>query len=461
MRHERFHYKTIDDVRAAMRDADADFPLSEDISVLGAPYGFRSRRAANRVLFQPMEASDSAPDGGPGELTFRRYGRYAAGGPGILWFEAVSIAHEARASRNQLCMTRENLDGFKRLVESVKTICMRQNGFEPILIVQSAHSGRYSKPEGVPAPLIAENNPLFEGDSPIAGDRIITDEGLGALPGLFGESARLAAEAGFDGVDIKACHRYLLNELLCAHSRGGAYGGSFENRTRLMTQAFDAAAAAAPAGFMLTTRLNVYDGFAYPYGFGASREGGSREGGSRESGSREGGSQEGGSREGGPMPDLTEPLRLIGMLKEKFKLELINITAGNPYVNPHVSRPYDKGNYVPDEHPFEGVARITGFAKAVQERFPDIAVACSGLSYLRGFADRLAAGMVGSGAAAFAGFGRMALAYPDFPRDVLAGRGLDAGKVCLACGQCARLLRAGKSAGCVIRDREVYRPADE
>ncbi|MCL1896588.1 MAG: flavin oxidoreductase/NADH oxidase [Clostridiales bacterium] len=480
MQHEKFHYKTIDDVRAAMKVTGAEFPLSEDISVLGASYDFRSRRAANRVLFQPMEASDSESGGGPCELTFRRYGRYAEGGPGILWFEAVSIAQEARASRNQLYMCRGNLDRFKRLVEFVKTTCMRQNGFEPILIIQSAHSGRYSKPEGVPAPLIAENNPLFEGENPIAGDRIISDEKLAALPALFGESARLAAEAGFDGVDIKACHRYLLNELLCAHTRGGDYGGSFENRTRLMMQAFEAAVAAAPSGFMLTARLNVYDGFPFPYGFGASQEGGPQAGGfqagcsqtggpqagghqtggPQAGGPQAGGSQAGGFQEGSPLPDLTEPLRLIGMLREKYKLELINITAGNPYVNPHVSRPYDKGNYVPEEHPFEGVARITGFARAVQEEFPDVAVACSGLSYLRGFSDRLAAGMVGSGSAAFAGFGRMALAYPDFPRDLLAGRGLDTGKVCLTCGQCARLLRAGRSAGCVIRDSEVYRLAD-
>jgi hypothetical protein len=98
----------------------------------------------------------------------------------------------------------------------------------------------------------------------------MTDGELGALAGLFGESARLAAKAGFDGVDIKACHRYLLNEFLCAHTRSGMYGGSFENRARLMTEAFAAASAAAPAGFMLTTRLNVYDGFPYPYGFGVS-----------------------------------------------------------------------------------------------------------------------------------------------------------------------------------------------
>jgi len=415
-----------------MRETGADFPLSEDTSVLNAPYDFTSCSAPNRVLFQPMEGSDSEDDGSPGEMTYHRYGRYAAGGPGVLWFEAVSIAHEARGSRNQLYMTEKNLDGFKRLVDFAKTTCMRENGFEPLLIIQSAHSGRYSKPEGVPAPLIACNNPLFEGDNPLPADRIMTDDEIGALPELFGRAARLSAEAGFDGIEIKACHRYLFNEILCAYTREGIYGGSFENRIRILIEAYDAA---APSGLLLTTRLNVYDGFPWPYGFGVNPDGGLE-------------------------PDLSEPLMLIGELRKKYGLKLINITAGNPYMNPHVTRPFDKGNYVPEEHPFEGVARITGFAKTVQEAFPDIAVVSSGLSYLRGFADRLAAGMVGSGAAAFAGFGRMALAYPDFPKELFAQGSLDAKKVCMACGQCSKLLRAGRPAGCVVRDREAYAPAD-
>jgi len=416
-----------------MAETGAAFPLSDNISVLEAPFEFKAGRAANRILFQPMEGCDSEPDGSPGEMTFRRYERYAGGGPGVLWFEAVSIAPEARASRNQLYMNAKNIDAFKRLVDQTKASCMLANGYEPLLIIQSAHSGRYSKPEGVPAPLIACNNPLFEGENPIPADRIMSDDELAALPDLFGRATRLAAEAGFNGVDIKACHRYLLNELLCAHTREGIYGGSFENRTRLLTQAFDAAAAAAPAGFMLTTRLNVYDGFPYPYGFGAGKDGGLE-------------------------PNLSEPLKLIGMLREKYGMEFINITAGNPYVNPHVTRPFNKGNYVPEEHPFEGVARITGFARTVQEAFPDIAVACSGLSYLRAYSGMLAAGMVESGAAAFAGFGRLALAWPDFPKTLFAKGSLEEKKTCLTCGQCSKLLRAGRNAGCVIRDREAYAP---
>jgi len=432
MKHETFRYKSIEELRAAMRETGADFPLSEDTSVLNAPYDFASCSAPNRILFQPMEGCDSEDDGSPGEMTYHRYGRYAGGGPGVLWFESVSIVQEGRSSKHQLCMTDKNLDSFKRLVEFTKTTCMRENGFEPLLIIQSAHSGRYSKPDGTPAPLIACNNPLFEGDDPLPADRIMTDDEIGALPELFGRAARLSAEAGFDGIDIKACHRYLLNEFLCAYTREGIYGGSFENRTRLLFEAFDAATS---ADLLLTTRLNVYDGFPWPYGFGVNPDGGLE-------------------------PDLSEPLELIGLLREKYRLKLINITAGNPHMNPHVTRPFDKGNYVPEEHPFEGVARITGFARTVQEAFPDIAVACSGLSYLREFADRLAAGMVGSGAAAFAGFGRLTLAYPDFPKELFARGSLDAKKVCMACGLCSKLLRAGRPAGCVVRDRDAYAPVD-
>src|SRR5699024_8887768 len=99
--------------------------------------------------------------------------------------------------------------------------------FTPVIIMQATHSGRYSKPEGKPAPIIAYNNPIFEKDNPISADRIITDDRLKELEELYAKSARLAELAGFDGVDVKACHRYLMSELLSAYNRPGEYGGSF------------------------------------------------------------------------------------------------------------------------------------------------------------------------------------------------------------------------------------------
>ena len=120
---------------------------------------------------------------------------------------------------------------------------MRENGFEPVVIMQATHSGRYSKPEGVPAPLIAYNNPIFEGDKPIAAERILSDDYLYGLIDKFGASASLAEQAGFDGVDIKCCHRYLNSELLSAYTRKGDFGGSLENRTRLLRSGVAAAQA--------------------------------------------------------------------------------------------------------------------------------------------------------------------------------------------------------------------------
>ena len=79
------------------------------------------------------------------------------------------------------------------------------------------------------------------------------------------DAALLAARAGFDFVDLKQCHRYLLNELLAARLRQGKYGGPFENRTRFIRDVVRASATAHPA-LILATRLNVFDGLPYQKG---------------------------------------------------------------------------------------------------------------------------------------------------------------------------------------------------
>ena len=231
-------------------------------------------RLHNRLVIQPMEGCDGTLDGSPGELTRRRYRRFAESGAGLIWMEAVAVVREGRANPRQLMLTRTNLDAFKRLTEDIREWAVRATGREPVLVMQATHSGRYSKPEGDPAPRIACRNPLFEKDMPLPDSCILSDDELRALPERYACSARLAEEAGFDGVDIKACHRYLLNELLSAHTRPGPYGGSFENRTRLLRDAVRAAKAATAGGAFITSRLNVYDGFPYPYGWGVLPDGG-------------------------------------------------------------------------------------------------------------------------------------------------------------------------------------------
>ena len=429
MLHETFHYSTLDSLRAAAAEVRADLPLQEDVSPLFRPLPLGAKAAPNRIAFQPMEGTDGTEGGAPGELTIRRYERFAKAGPGLIWFEAVATVPEGRASAHQLYLTEENVDEFKRLTDDIRETCLRENGYAPVLVMQATNSGRYSKPHGYPEPMIAYNCPPLE-DTPLPADRIVSDDDLRRFEEAYTKTARLCQQAGFDGMDVKCCHRYLACELLSAYTRPGEYGGSFENRTRFLKNCYRAAQAGLSSGeFFLTSRLNAYDGFPYPYGFGV--------------------------REGSLEPDMTEAIRLIRELEAEFHIPLINITMGNPYKNPHVNRPYDHGNYVPDEHPLEGVDRVMKGVSEIQHAV-DIPVLGSAFSYLRQFSTNLAAGMVEGGHAAMAGFGRMAFAYPDFVQDARRNGQLDPRRVCLTCGGCAKLLRAGTPAGCILRDREVY-----
>jgi 2,4-dienoyl-CoA reductase-like NADH-dependent reductase (Old Yellow Enzyme family) len=139
-------------------------------------------------------------------------------------------------------------------------------------------------------------------------------------------------------------------------------------------------------------------------------------------------------------------------------MDLLNITMGCPYVNPHVNRPYDRGPYEPPEPPLAGVGRMYRLTGQAQRAFPGLAVVASGPSYLRQYGANLAAGAVEQDYADMVGFGRMAFAYPAFARDILNGC-FDNKQVCITCAKCSELMR-GSRAGCVVRDgvyTELYR----
>lgn len=437
MKHEAFHYRSLEELMQERDRMQLDIPLSQNMNVLKQAFTVAGKQLPNALAIQPMEGCDGTAEGSPGERTIRRYERFAKSGAALIWMEATAIVEKGRANPNQLWIRRENLDNFKRFTEKIKEDCRKENGFEPLLIMQATHSGRYSRPGKTPEPVIAYNNPLFEKNQALPESCIISDDELKQLEEQFAESAVLAEEAGFDGIDIKCCHRYLCSELLSAYTREGEFGGSFENRTRLLRNGMKYAADATGREFMVTSRLNVYDGFPYPYGWGVGKEGGTE-------------------------PDLTEPLELIRQLRLMQDLDLLDITIGNPYVNPHVNRPYDHGPYTPEEHPLEGIARMVHCVGTVQKTFPDLCVISSGMSYLRAFSANQAAGMVEQGYCRMAGFGREAFAYPDFIHDLLQKGSMDPAKCCVSCSKCTELMRMGQGTGCVIRDpmyTELYRKA--
>ena len=426
-------YTSIDEFIAQNRELETELPYSDNTEILSQALTIGSHTFSNRLACQAMEGCDGNADGTPGELTLRRYDRFAKGGAGLIWYEATAVLPEGKANPRQLCINTNNIDAFSRQVERIKETALRENGYEPVVIMQTTHSGRYSKPEGVPAPLIAYNNPIFEKENPISPDRIVTDEYIDRVKDALVSASLLAEKAGFDGVDIKACHRYLNCELLSAYKREGKYGGSFENRTRLLREGILGAMEVTGRNFIVSTRMNVYDGFPYPYGFGVS--------------------------EGTDIDmDLTEPVKLIEMLYS-YGVRLINITMGNPYFNPHVNRPFAKGGYVHPEHPLEGVARMLKGIAEIKYAVPDMKIISSALSYLGVAAPNVAAGFIEQGGFDMAGFGRTIFAYPDFAKDILTKGGTDKNKICICCGKCTEIMRTpGGTPGCVIRDKEVYAP---
>lgn len=416
-----------------IKNEKLEIPYSDNLKILDTPVKLSQKTIPNRIAIQPMEGCDGTYEGAIDELTHRRYLRFAKSGAGVIWFEATAVANEGRANPRQLFLNEKTLDSFKKLIFEVRETAYKETKTEPVLIMQATHSGRYSKPNGVPEPLIAYNKPIFEGDNPISSDRILSDDYLKALEEKYAVSAKLAQEAGFDGVDIKCCHGYLMSELMGAYLRKGEYGGSYENRTRLYFNAFQNAKNAVSDDFIVTSRINVYDGFPYPYGFGVNEH-------------------------DGLTPDLTEPIKVIKTLKERFNTELIDVTIGNPYVNPHVNRPYNVGPYKSPEEPIKGVERMMKCVSEIQHNFPDMTVIGSAFSFMKDEGANIAAGAVESGVCKIAGFGRQAFAYPDFYRDIKEKGAMDERKCCLACGKCTELMRAVKVAGCVIKDKDVYLP---
>ncbi len=434
--HKRFKIKDKAELLRQAGKLAVDVPFSNDIGVLFTPIDIAGRRVPNRFAVQPMEGCDSEFDGSPGELTFRRYRRFAAGGSGLIWFEATAVAPEGRANPAQLCISNANVDAFRRLVEQTRAVARESMGdaHGVLLILQLTHAGRYCRPDGTPRPVIAHHSAILDPPMGIApAHPLISDEELDRLREAYLSAAELAAAAGFDGVDVKACHGYLVSELLASFTRTNSrYGGSFENRARLLLEVAARIREKVP-GIFVTSRISAHDGIPHPYGFGADAA-------------------------EPPAEDLAEPKELARRLHTPG-CPLLNVSIGNPYYNPHYGRPFDlpiAGAKPPNEHPLVGVARLLRITAELQHAVPDLPIVGTGYSWLRHLFPNVGAAVVGSGKAAFVGLGRQAFAYPDCVKDLAEKGALIPEKTCVGCSGCTQIMRDGGSTGCIVRDREIY-----
>lgn len=426
-------------------------PLAQSLDI---PWRGSTRRVGNRFAVQPMEGWDGEADGGPSELTRRRWLRFAASGAKLIWGgEAVAVLPEARANPNQLLMNPHTAGRIESLREDLVEAHRQRFGRADDLVIglQLTHSGRFSKPreKNRPEPLIAYHHPFLDAKFNLPPSQMpLSDAEIARIGRAFGEAARLAQEAGFDFVDIKHCHGYLGHEFLSAFERPGPYGGSFENRTRLLRELIAVVRDSAPA-LEIGVRLSAYDTIPYmkdevtgsghpadsngrvPYrwGFGVDQTDPIR-------------------------PDLAETKALLQLLIT-LGVRLVNITASSPYYAPHLSRPAlfpPCDGYLPPEDPLAGVARLQMAARELKKSMPEIIFVSSGWTYLQNYLPHFAQAAIREGWTDFCGLGRMMLSYPELPSDALERGNLDPKRICRTFSDCTNGPRNGMVSGCFPLD---------
>ena len=505
-------FTSVDDFKQYCQTLGINLPCDSKIlsdadgSPLSLPLAIGNRIVGNRWAIHPMEGWDANEDGSPSEPLLRRWHKFGLSGAKVIFGgEAFAVRADGRANPRQLyynpAHVNKTLAMLRETVINAHELTFGKNAANDMLVgLQLTHSGRFSNPTWAgAAPKIAYHHPILDkrrGIDPNDDSCVFTDEQLYELTDCYVEAAKAAQRAGFDFVDVKHCHGYLGHELLSGFDRPGDFGGSLENRSRFMRIIIQKIRAACP-GLLIGVRLSVFDTVPYqpdpasavpgklgigvpsaypvPYpAFGCNRN--------------------------NPTEiDLTEPIELIKSMgvrrygsdsdlrrfqnsnptcekavneagasslphsQNPATIDLLNLSAGSPYYNPHVSRPtYFPASdaYQPPEDPLLGAFRQINAVREIKERFPELPIIGTGYTYLQDFLPHVAQAVIRSGWTDMVGIGRMVLCYPEIIAHSLAGKPLDKKRICRTFSDCTTGPRNGLISGCFPLD-DYYRQRPE
>ena len=461
--------KDVDHFQQHVRSLGCAIPCDREIvtgerSPLRQPQVCGPLRIRNRIAVQPMEGWDGTPDGNPTELTMRRWKRFGQAGAGLIWGgEAVAVNHEGRANPNQLVIAQHTLKGLGQLRRTLLDEHQGRAGSAVGLNIglQLTHSGRYCRPSvhHRNEPRILYHHPILDRRLGLTSEYpLVTDGEIEGIIEDFHRGAVMAAQLGFDFVDIKHCHGYLAHEFLSAHTRTGKYGGSFENRTRFLREVVQGIRSLAP-DLEIGVRLSAFDTVPFhpdPRLSTPSKPGPGVPESSNETLPYRWGF---GVNEQNPTKmDLTETARFISLLRE-LGIRLVNLTGGSPYYNPHVQRPAlfpPCDGYLPPEDPLLGVARQMGATRELKSQFPDMIFVGSAYTYLQEFLPAVAQAAVREGWVDLVGLGRVVLTYPEILWDASEGNAMQRKRVCRTFSDCTTAPRNGLPSGCYPLD-DYYR----
>lgn len=375
--------------------------MPQPFAGLYTPLELRGRRAPNRILAQPMEINAASAGGALGEALRRRYLSLVRGGWGIMFLEAIAISREGLARRNGIVLNEKTVTDLASLIAEI-----RQINPHTLVFAQLTHAGR----------LCAEPSHRVKAYDDDSGIRLLDRGEIESIRDDFIEAAARCVQAGFDGIDIKACHGYLGGEMLRPrNTRADQYGGGAENRARFLAMIVEAVRKKY-SRLIVGSRISLYEGIRGGCGTASPEE---------------------------LIEDPGDMMEILSMVVDAGA-DFINVSAGIPSQTPLLTRPM-KDNI------FEAYRHFR-YAGLVKERFPSIAVIGSAYSAGREEGAAWAEENIARGRADFAGFGRQSLADPLFPEKLRS----DPASInfCTLCGGCSRLLAAQRRVRCVVYDKE-------
>jgi NADPH2 dehydrogenase len=464
--------KTVDDFRRHVASLNIELPCEDGIEMghdsplaqACSEMTINGKAIENRWAIQPMEGWDATASGAPTEEVRRRWQRFGESGASVIYGgEAMAVRSDGRANPNQLIINEQNKGAIAQLREGL--ICARKDRFgaraaeEVIVGFQLTHSGRFCRPHDKKRlePRIAYRHPILDRKFNIDSDDVLlSDPDVEQLIEAYIGAAKLAADAGADFVDIKHCHGYLLHEFLGAHTRQGKFGGSFENRTRILRDIIDGVRASGNK-IDIGVRLSAFDlvpfrpdparsqagklgpgipeefssCLPYQYGFGVNPQ--------------------------NPVEyDLVEPLKFMELCGQ-LGVKLLNLSAGSPYYNPHIQRPAaypPSDGYQPAHDPLIDVARQINVVREFKQRAPaGMAIIGSAYSYLQEYLPHVAQYVVRHGWTDMVGLGRMTLSYPGILADAVTTGTLATKSICRTFSDCTTAPRNGLISGCYPLDK--------
>ena len=382
--------------------------------ILLSPIKVGNRLSKNRFFVQAMECTDADKEGNPSDLTYQRYENLFRGQYGMITLEAITVTGESRSRLNQLEIMPHNEQALTNFVKKMKEV-----NPDTLFVFQLTHSGELSNP-AFSRRVTVKPLPGFGGD-------LLSEEEVDRIMDQFVLAAKIAHNAGADGVDLKLCHGYLGSQILRPYNdRNWKYGGPWEKRSRFAFDLYERVQKEVnDKNFLIGSKISAWEGF--PGGFGTEGP-------------------------DSPIMDLTEPLALIKGLEERGAQYFVQ-SGGSPSITLSITQAEKKAPYFAYLHPYW--AKM--FKQAVK---PETVVIGSNYSVFRNGRNGLLAvehedssmfalgsKFITEGKVDMLAVGRQSYADPLLPLKLMEGRESDI-KWCTLCDHCIELLIRQRPIGC-------------